>query len=103
MSNKNYVKGRAREYTYAKMLETEGYLSVQRSRGSHSQTDLLATKDGECLHVQIKATVGKITPRSFETEIESFKAEPVGEGCSKRFVCYTSANGQRGWHTLWQR
>jgi len=41
MPNKNYIKGRAFEYTIKKKLEAEGW-TVWRTPGSKSKTDLIA-------------------------------------------------------------
>jgi hypothetical protein len=40
--NKNYVKGRTKEYKIVKELRDEGYDIVQRSAGSHSAIDIFA-------------------------------------------------------------
>jgi len=42
MSNKAYVKGRAKEYRVCRRLEKEGYEIVQRTAGSHSPIDVIA-------------------------------------------------------------
>ena len=41
MSNKNYVKGRVKEYKYVKLMREKGFIS-QRSAGSHSPWDVVA-------------------------------------------------------------
>ena len=43
MPNKNYIKGRAFEYTIKKKLEAEGW-TVWRTPGSKSKTDLICIK-----------------------------------------------------------
>ena len=43
MPNKNYIKGRAFEYTIKKKLEAEGW-TVWRTPGSKSKTDLIARR-----------------------------------------------------------
>ncbi len=42
MPNKNYVKGRAKEYRITKMLKADGYTIAQRTAGSHSPIDIFA-------------------------------------------------------------
>ena len=42
MPNKNYVKGRKKEYAIVKKLKEEGYDIVVRSAGSHSAIDVWA-------------------------------------------------------------
>jgi|TARA_R100000501_G_C2621130_1_gene114372 Holliday junction resolvase len=40
--NKNYVKGRRKEYYIAEKLKKEGFDIVQRTAGSHSPFDIIA-------------------------------------------------------------
>ncbi len=42
MPNKNYVKGRNKEYKICDNLRKEGYAIVQRTAGSHSPIDVIA-------------------------------------------------------------
>lgn len=42
MPNKNYVKGRRKEYKIVKELKEQGYDIVVRSAGSHSPIDVFA-------------------------------------------------------------
>ena len=42
MPNKNYEKGRRKEYKICKELKAEGYEIAQRSAGSHSPIDIFA-------------------------------------------------------------
>lgn len=42
MSNKNYIKGRRKEYKIVKQYKDKGYKIVQRSAGSHSPIDVFA-------------------------------------------------------------
>lgn len=42
MPNKNYIKGRRKEYKLCKELKKEGFDIVQRTAGSHSPVDILA-------------------------------------------------------------
>ena len=42
MPNKNYVKGRKKEYLICKRLRDTGWDIVQRSAGSHSPIDIFA-------------------------------------------------------------
>ena len=56
MPNKNYVKGRRKEYKICKELKEQGYDIVQRSAGSHSPVDVFAFRksDRKVLLVQCK-------------------------------------------------
>lgn len=42
MPNKNYIKGRRKEYKIVKQLKDNGYEISQRSAGSHSPIDVFA-------------------------------------------------------------
>lgn len=42
MPNKNYVKGRRKEYKICEDLKKAGYDIVQRTAGSHSPIDVIA-------------------------------------------------------------
>ncbi len=42
MGNKNYVKGRKKEYRICNELKKRGFDIVQRSAGSHSPIDIFA-------------------------------------------------------------
>lgn len=40
MPNKNYIKGRRKEYKYVKLLRDKGFIA-QRTAGSHSPFDVI--------------------------------------------------------------
>lgn len=42
MPNKNYKKGRRKEYSIIERLKKQGFDIVQRSKGSHSPIDVFA-------------------------------------------------------------
>ena len=42
MPNKNYIKGRKKEYKLVHQLKDEGWDIVQRTAGSHSPVDIIA-------------------------------------------------------------
>ena len=42
MPNKNYLKGKAKEWRTCQKLKEEGFTIVQRSAGSHSPIDVFA-------------------------------------------------------------
>ena len=42
MSNKNYLKGRRKEYKICDIYKAKGYNIVQRTAGSHSPFDIIA-------------------------------------------------------------
>lgn len=41
MPNKNYIKGRRKEYKYVKIMRDKGFIA-QRTAGSHSPFDVIA-------------------------------------------------------------
>lgn len=51
--NKNYVKGRKKEYKIKRQLEMQGWL-VLRSAGSHGFADLIAVKEDKVRFIQCK-------------------------------------------------
>ena len=42
MPNKNYIRGRKKEYQICKELKDKGFVIAQRSAGSHSPIDIFA-------------------------------------------------------------
>jgi len=42
MPNKNYIKGRVKEYRTCEKLRQQGFTIAQRSAGSHSPIDIFA-------------------------------------------------------------
>lgn len=56
MVNKNYQKGRAKEYKICNQLKKDGFIISQRSAGSHSPVDVFAVhkKKKKILFVQAK-------------------------------------------------
>ena len=62
MANKNYCRGRRKEYGACEKLKKEGFEIVQRTAGSHSPIDILAidTKNKIIKLVQVKA--GPLSP-----------------------------------------
>ena len=62
MPNKNYQRGRAKEYRVKKKLEDAG-LYVVRTAGSHGVCDLVAFGSGGLvIPVQVKSKGGYLTP-----------------------------------------
>ena len=57
MANKNYKKGRRKEYAITEQLKKDGFEIAQRSAGSHSPIDVFAInkKTREIKFVQVKA------------------------------------------------
>ena len=47
MGNKNYIKGRRKEYQICNKLREEGFDVVQRSAGSHSPVDIIAIRKAD--------------------------------------------------------
>ena len=73
MPNKNYIKGRRKEYKICDELRTLGFDIVQRTAGSHSPIDIIAIniKDKKIIFTQSK-------PDSYSTKeankiIDEFK------------------------------
>ena len=56
MPNKNYIKGRRKEYNICTQLKKQGYIIAQRTAGSHSPIDVIAIhkEKMEILFVQSK-------------------------------------------------
>ena len=56
MPNRNYEKGRRKEYKIVNILKNLNYKIVQRTAGSHSPIDIIAIKEDtkEILFVQAK-------------------------------------------------
>lgn len=62
MPNKNYIKGRAKEYQVMKELRAKNYDIVFRSAGSHSPIDIIAIQTGVRLikFIQVKTDKRRI-------------------------------------------
>ncbi len=60
MPNRNYVKGRSREYNALYALRKEGWMA-SRSAASHGAVDVFAAKDGRVLLVQVKSGRARAT------------------------------------------
>ena len=63
--NKNYNKGRAREYNTMEALKRDGWM-VSRSAASHGAVDVFAAKDGNVLLVQVKSGRARATKEELE-------------------------------------
>ena len=61
MPNKNYQKGRRKEYSICDKLRAEGFDIVQRSSGSHSPIDIFAIskRERKILLIQSKRALGE--------------------------------------------
>ena len=65
MPNRNYVKGRRKEYRICKELKKKGFDIVQRSAGSHSPIDVFAiSKDKRII-------------KFIQSKPEGFKADKI--------------------------
>lgn len=69
MPNKNYKRGRAKEYRIKKQLEHEGWFVI-RSAGSHSPVDLIA------LYRAIKGPAGILQVRLIQVKPKSGYLKP---------------------------
>ena len=63
--NKNYVRGRAREYRALYALRKDGWMA-SRSAASHGAVDVFAAKDGKILLVQVKSGRARATKEELE-------------------------------------
>jgi Holliday junction resolvase len=63
--NRNYTKGRAREYKTMDSLKRDGW-KVARSAASHGAVDVFAAKDGRILLVQVKSGRARVTKEELE-------------------------------------
>lgn len=62
MPNRNYIKGRAKEYRIKKEYEDAGFYVV-RTAGSHGVCDLVAFgENGLVVPIQVKPKGGYLTP-----------------------------------------
>jgi Holliday junction resolvase len=67
--NRNYVKGRSREYRAMNALRKDGWM-VSRSAASHGAVDVFAAKDGKVLLVQVKSGRARATKEELEELVE---------------------------------
>ena len=63
--NKNYVRGRSREYRTLYALRNNGWMA-SRSAASHGAVDVFAAKDGKVLLVQVKSGRARATKEELE-------------------------------------
>jgi Holliday junction resolvase len=69
MPNKNYLKGRRKEYKLIKELISKGYDIAQRTAGSHSPIDIIAVHRD----LQLISLVQSKPDDMRESEIEKLK------------------------------
>jgi Holliday junction resolvase len=65
MPNRNYNRGRSREYRAMMTLKREGWM-VSRSAASHGAVDVFAAKDGKVLLLQVKSGKARATKEELE-------------------------------------
>jgi len=63
--NRNYQKGRSREYTTMNSLRKAGWM-VSRSAASHGAVDVFAAREGRILLVQVKSGRARATKEELE-------------------------------------
>ncbi|HXW94534.1 MAG TPA: restriction endonuclease [Nitrososphaerales archaeon] len=63
--NRNYTRGREREYRAMISLKEEGWM-VSRSAASHGAVDVFAARDGRVLLVQVKSGKARATKQELE-------------------------------------
>ena len=71
MVNRNYRRGRAKEYRIKKKYEKCGYYVI-RTAGSHSVCDLVAFRHGAVIPIQCKPKGGYLTPHE-RSKIKDFE------------------------------
>lgn len=86
MPNKNYIRGRAFEYSVMHDLQSEGY-TCYRTAGSHGAYDVIAFKPTEILLIQCKT---KLTKRANEHLVKTQEDMTVGTVtiCKERWTKY---------------
>ena len=65
MPNRNYVRGRSREYRTLYALRKDGWIA-SRSAASHGAVDVFAAKEGRILLVQVKSGRARATKEELE-------------------------------------
>ena len=63
--NRNYQRGRSREYATLNTLRKDGWMA-SRSAASHGAVDVFAAKDGKVLLVQVKSGRARATKEELE-------------------------------------
>ena len=63
MVNKNYTRGRRKEYSVCDKLKSEGYNIVQRSAGSHSPIDIFVIDIENKIIKLIQVKAGKFSDK----------------------------------------
>lgn len=71
MPNKNYQKGRRKEYKICDELKKEGFDIVQRTAGSHSPFDIIA--------INVKCRVIKL----IQSKPDNYKSDKIKEEWNK--------------------
>ena len=69
MVNKNYIKGRRKEYAICDKLKKEGFDIAQRSAGSHSPIDVFAINKTTKTIKLIQAKPKDYNPTKIEEEL----------------------------------
>ena len=73
MPNKNYIKGRRKEYQITKRFKEKGYQIAQRSAGSHSPIDVFAIKKETKTIKLIQAKPDSMSDNAKKKIIDEFK------------------------------
>jgi hypothetical protein len=95
--NKNYIRGRNKEYLAKKQLEEKGFYVV-RSAGSKSCTDLIAITSDRVILLQIKTTKKALTSNFAEAryseDIESLRSvTKIPSNCEKQLWVFLDRKG----------
>jgi len=75
MVNKNYRRGREKEYNICRRLRSERWDIVQRSAGSHSAIDVFAIKIKEKKIILIQSKVGDVNLDDYKDLIEGLNGK----------------------------
>lgn len=86
MGNRNYIKGRQKEYSVMRMLEATGFNCI-RASGSHGIFDVIAFGLGQVRMIQVKADC---TMDDVEIEIAQNIKVPIG--VTKELWIFTKGN-----------
>lgn len=77
MPNKNYLRGRRKEYKIMDELEKEGYPLVMRTAGSHSPVDVIAIKEMSVVEGFGLCFIGKLIQSKVGGKYKSVKKYPT--------------------------
>jgi len=101
MSNNNKKWGLSKERIVKKILEDEGALFCQRSRGSFGAYDVIAFFPAMCKLVSVKATKQKTF--AVNPELKKLRQIQLPDYCKGELWVYLSPNAERHNKSGWDR